>query len=99
MSSEFGDGIRPSPLESGQTEFWLPNSGRPDLARKFRPERPDPYRLAKIWPERADSRGSGKIRPTLISTKLFGFWPLSWILAIVAGMAESDKSGRNLVGQ
>lgn len=42
----------------------------------------NPVTFARFW-------------PTQIPTKLFGFRPLSWILDIVAGMAESGKSGRN----
>jgi hypothetical protein len=61
------------------TEFR--SAGRTDLARKFRPDRRDPYRLAGIWPERPDSSGSGKIPASGLESgrcvRFRQFWPES----------------------
>jgi hypothetical protein len=64
-------------------------------AGRNRAQRPDPRQPVLC----RNSAVLAGIQPTQIPTKLFGFRPLSWILVIVAGMAESGKSGRNPVGQ
>jgi hypothetical protein len=40
----------------------------------------------RIWPERPDPGRQAGIRLSQIPTKLSGFWPLSRILAILAGI-------------